>query len=211
VEAGPVISNLEKLVDDIISESKAKAEGIRKAAVGQIEESIARARAEAVREADQIIRDGVTKSDAARNRRVSQEKQKARLAYLDEKNRVLSEIMEEVQKRLVEFCRDESSYRPFLLKAVARGIEAVPSETLRVALSERDLRRFKRTKVLEDALVTTQTSKKVTFSDEPIETVGGAVVMSQDGNMRVDCTLEARLGLMKPQLLPEISKILFAP
>ena len=202
-------SNLEKLVDDIISESKTKAEGIRKEAVSQIEESIARARADAVREADQIIRDGMAESDAAKNRRVSQEKQKARLAYLGEKNRVLRDIMEEVQKRLTEFCRDESSYCPFLLKAIARGIEAVPSESAKVALSERDLPRFKRTKLLEDALATTQTSKKATFSDEPIETVGGAVVTSQDGKIRVDCTLEARLELMKPQLLPEISKILF--
>lgn len=202
-------SNLQKLVDDIISESKTKAEEIRKEAVSQIEESIARARADAVREADQIIRDGMAESDAARNRRVSQEKQKARLAYLGEKNRVLREIMEEVQKRLVEFCGDESSYRPFLLKAMIRGIEAVPFETLKVALSERDLRRFKGTKLVEDALATLKRTKKVTFSDEPIQTVGGAVVASQDGKMRVDCTLEARLELIKPQLLPEISKILF--
>jgi len=206
-----VSSNLEKLVDDIISESKAKAEEIRKAAAGQIEESIARARAEAVREADQINRDGLIESDAARNRRVSQEKQKARLAYLAEKNRVLREIEEEVQKRLVEFCQDEPSYRPFLLKAIAQGIEAVPSETVKVALSERDLRRFKRTKLLEDALAATQTSKKATLSDDPIETVGGAVATSQDGKIRVDCTLEKKLELIKPQLLAEISKILFAP
>lgn len=203
-------SNLEKLVNDIISESKTKAEQIRKEAVSQSEESIARARADAVREADQIIRDGVTESDAAKNRRVSQEKQKARLAYLGEKNRVLREIVEEVQKRLVEFCRDESSYRPFLLRAIAQGIEALPSETLNVLLSERDLRRFKGTRLLEDALATTKRTKKVTFSDEPIETVGGAVVTSQDGKIRVDCTLEAKLELMKRQLLPEISKILFA-
>lgn len=203
-------SNLDKLVDDIISESKAKAEEIRKAAIGQIEESVARARAEAVREADQINRDGLIECDAARNRRVSQERQKARLAYLAEKNRVLRAIIEEVQKQLVELCGDESSYRPFLLKAIAQGIEAVPSETVKVALSEIDLRRFNRTKLLEEALVTMQTSKKVTFSDESIETVGGAVVTSQDGRIQVDCTLEAKLELMKPQLLAEISKILFA-
>lgn len=202
-------SNLENLVAEIISESKTKAEEIRRAAAGQIEESIARARAEAVREADQINRDGLIESDAARNRRVSQEKQKARLAYLGEKNKVLSEIVGEVQKRLAEFCRDESSYRPFLLRAIAQGIEAVPSETLNVLLSERDLRRFKGTKLLEDAVAMTKRTKKVTFSDEPIETVGGAVVTSQDGKIRVDCTLEARLELKKPQLLPEISKILF--
>jgi len=204
-------SNLDKLVDDIITESKAKAEEIRKTAAGQIEESIARARAEAVREADQINRDGLIESDAARNRRVSQEKQRARLAYLAEKNRVLREIEEEVQKRLVEFCQDAASYRPFLLKAIAQGIEAVPSETVNIALSERDLRRFRGTKLLEDALATKQTNKKATFRDEPIETVGGAIVTSQDGKVRVDCTLEAKLELMKPQLLAEISRILFAP
>lgn len=203
-------SNLEKLVEDIIGESKARAEGIRREGLAQIEESIAKARAEALREADQITQDGKTESEAARNRRVSQEKQKARLAYLIEKNRVLDDVMKEVQTRLLSFFRDESSYRPFLLKAIAQGIEAVPSETVKVALCERDLRAFKRTKLLEEALAATQTAKKVTLNDEPIETIGGAIVTSQDDRIRIDCTLEARLQLTKPQLLAEISKILFS-
>lgn len=204
-------SNLEKLVEDIINESKAKAEEIRKEGLREIEESIARASTEAVRDADKIIRDGMTESEAARNRRVSQEKQKARLAYLAEKNRVLGDVIEEAQTLLLKFCRDEASYRPFLLKSIARGIDAVPSETLKVALSERDLGRFKRSKLLEEALAATQTTKEATFSDEPVETIGGAIVASQDGKIRVDCTLEARLELMKPKLLAEISKTLFAP
>ena len=204
-------SNLEKLVEDIIRESKVKAEETKRDGLSRIEESMARARAETVREADRIIRDGAAESEAARNRRVSQEKQKVRLAYLAEKNRVFGDVMKQVHTRLLEFCRDESTYRPFLLNAIARGINAVPSETVKVALSERDLRGYKRTKLLEHALAAARTTKKATFSDEPVETIGGAIVTSQDDKIRVDCTLEGRLELMKPQLLAEISKILFAP
>jgi vacuolar-type H+-ATPase subunit E/Vma4 len=205
-----VSANLDKLVEDILKESRAKAEEIKKEALTQIEDSLSRARAEAIKEADLIARNTKTECDAAVNRRVSQEKQKARLAYLTEKNNVLDDVMNEVQKGLVEFCTDDSRYRPFLLKSIARGIEAIPSDAVKVALSEPDLRRYRGSKLIEDALALMQTRKTAVLNDESIKTIGGAVVMSQDDKVRVDCTLEARLGLMKTQLLAEISRILFA-
>jgi vacuolar-type H+-ATPase subunit E/Vma4 len=79
-----------------------------------------------------------------------------------------------------------------------------------VALSESDLRRYKGSKLIETALAGTHTPKTAVWSDEPVETIGGAVVSSQDDKVRVDCTLEAKLELMKTQLLAEISRILFA-
>jgi len=202
-------SGLDRLVEDIMKEGREKAEAIRKEGLAQIQESIARARADTIGEADQITRNAKAECDAVVNRRVSQEKQKARLAYLAEKNRVLDEVMKEVQARLLEFCRNDSSYRPFLLKSIARGMESVPSEHIKVFVSQNDLRRYKRSKLLDDAVATTQTSKKAVFSDQPITTIGGAIASSQDDKIRVDCTLEARLGLTRPQLLAEISKILF--
>jgi len=204
-----VSDGLDRLVDDIARESRTRAEEIRKTGLAQIEDRLAGARAEATREADQITRNLRTECDAVVNRRVSQEKQKARLAYLAEKNRILSDVMKDVQARLLEFCRNDSSYRPFLLKSIAQGIDAIPSDRVKVALSEKDIRRYKGTKLLADALSTMHTTKTAVLSDEPVETTGGAVVTSEDGKVRVDCTLEARLELMKPQLLAEISKILF--
>ena len=200
---------LDRLVEDILRESRIKAEEIRKSGLAQIEDRLAAARAEASREADQITRNLKTECDAVVNRRVSQEKQKARLAYLEEKNKILNDVMKDVQASLLEFCRNDSSYRTFLLKSIAQGIDAVPGERVRVALSEKDIRRYKGTKLLEDALSTMQTTKIAVLSDEPIETTGGAVVTSQDNKVRVDCTLEARLELMRPQLLAEVSRILF--
>ena len=200
---------LDRLVEDILRESRTRAEEIRKNGLAQIDDRLATARAEASREADQITRNLKTECDAVVNRRVSQEKQKARLAYLEEKNKVLNDVMKDVQASLVEFCRDDSSYRTFLLKSIAQGIDAVPVERVRVALSEKDIRRYKGTKLLEDALSIMHTTKIAVLSDEPIETTGGAVVTSQDNKVRVDCTFEARLELMRPQLLAEISRILF--
>ncbi len=200
---------LDKLVDDIVRESRTRAEEIRKDGLAQVEDRIAGARAEATREADQITRNLRTECEAVVNRRVSQEKQKARLAYLAEKNRILSDVMKDVQARLLEFCRNDSSYRPFLLKSIAQGIDAIPSDRVKVALSEKDIRRYKGTKLLTDALSTMDTTKTAVLSELPLETTGGAVVASEDDKVRVDCTLEARLELTKPQLLAEISKILF--
>ena len=203
-------SSLEKLVEDIIKESKAKAEKVRKDGQTQVEEAIAAGRTEAVRDADKLIQEAKAEAEAERNRIVSQERQKARIAYLTEKNRVLQEVLKDVRARLLEATGNESSYRPFLLKAITRGVDAVPSESVKVALCDRDLKRYKGRQLLDQALAATQTRKKAILSDEPLETIGGAVVTSEDGKMRADCTLEARLQLMEPQILAEITKILFA-
>jgi vacuolar-type H+-ATPase subunit E/Vma4 len=202
-------SGLDRLVEDIMKESRARAGEIRKEGLAQIQDSIARARADAIGEADQITRNVRRECGAVVNRRVSQEKQKARLLCLAEKNRVLDEVMKEVRARLLEFCRDDSSYRPFLLKSIARGMESVPSERIKVFVSQNDLRRYKRSKILDDAVTTIKANRKAVFSDQPIVTIGGAVVSSQDEKIRVDCTIEARLELTRPRLLAEISKILF--
>jgi len=206
-----VSSSLDKMVEDIIRESKAKAEELKKQAMSQFQETLAKERAEALREADQIIRNAKSEADAQRNRRISQAKQQARLLYLAEKNKVLAGVQKDLRTMLGGFAQNDSLYRQFLLKAIVRGMEAVPSETVVVSLPERDLKRFKGTKLLEDARATARTPKKAVLSDEPLAGIGGANVTSEDGRIRVDCTLEARLELMKPQLFREISRILFAP
>jgi len=89
-------------------------------------------------------------------------------------------------------------------------MEAIPSDSVKVALSESDLRRYRGSELIEDALAKMQTPKTAVLSDEPAKTIGGVVVTSQDDKVRADCTLEAKLGLMRTQVLAEISRILFA-
>jgi vacuolar-type H+-ATPase subunit E/Vma4 len=202
--------NLDKLVEEIVKESKARADEIKREALAQVEDTVSRARAEATREADQITRSAKTECDTVVGKRASQEKQKVRLLYLTEKNKVLDEIMKEVETKLVELSRDDTRYRPFLVRSIVRGMDALPSENVMVALSHADLRRYKSSKLLEEALVSASTAKTAALEDEPIMTIGGAVVTSQDEKVRVDCTLEAKRELMKTQLLAEISRTLFA-
>jgi len=205
-----VSSNLNRLVEDIVGESRAKAEELRKKALSEIEEILAREKAESVREAEHIVRAAKAEAEAEKNRRISQAKQQARLVYLAEKNKVVQGVLKDLQSMLSQFTRDDSSYRPFLLGAIARGVRSIPSETVRITVSERDLKTLKGTKLLEDALATAQTAKKAVLSDEPIRGIGGAVITSEDGKIKADCTIETRLQMMEPQLLAEISRILFA-
>ena len=202
-------AGLSRLVEDIMKEGRIKAEEIKREGLTQIDDDVSRARADAIKEAEEIARNTKTECDAAVNRRLSQEKQKARIAYLTEKNKVLDDLMQEVKAKLIEFCRDESRYRPFLVKSITRGIDAIPSAGVKVALSGTDLRRYRGSKLLEDVLAIAKTPKTAVLSDQSVETMGGAIVVSQDDKVRVDCTLEAKLELTKTQLLTEVSKILF--
>jgi len=210
LEEGLLSSGIEKLVEDIIKESTAKAQEVRKQGLAGVEESIQGAKDEATREADQIARGTRTEASAVRNRLVSREKQRARLAYLAEKNRIVNEVLDDVRARFRDFTQDKSSYRSYLVKTIARGLEGIPSENVRVALSKRDMERFKEARLLEDALAIARIKKELRFDGQPITTAGGAMLMSEDGKIRTDCTFEAKLRLLQPQLLAEISKTLFA-
>lgn len=193
-----------------MKEGRAKADEIRRKGLTDIEDSLSRARAEAIREGDLITRNTRAECAAAMNRRVSQEKQKSRIAYLYEKNKVVDSIMKEVEKELAEFCNDDAHYRPFLLKSIVGAMEAASSEKVTVALPEADFLRYGNSKLLEEALSKTQITKTAVLSNAPIKTMGGAVVTSEDGSVKVDSTLEARIQLMRTQLLVEMSKTLFA-
>ncbi len=202
-------SGLEKLVDSIIEESRIKADEIRKQGHGECEQTLAKEKTEAVREADQISRQARAEAEAARNRLVSQAKQKARLEYLAAKNQLVRNVLNEVRGDLIRFVQNEHAYRGFLVKVIAQSIETIPSETVRVFLSDKDIRRFDPTSLIREACETVRTNKKVGPGDTAIDTLGGAVLTSEDGRIRADCTFEARLELMEPRLLTEISKTLF--
>ena len=204
-------SNIDKILEDIAKEGRTKADQIRKQGMSEIQEALERAKADAGKEAEQITRSAKTEADAARNKLVSQEMQKARLAYLTEKNKVVSEILAEVRLRLMDFSRNETSYREFLLRTIGAAVEAIASEKVKIMLSRDDLNRFKGAKRLEQTFANACHNKKATFSEDTIDTIGGAVVMSEDGRIRVDCTFESKLKLLEEQLVTEISKILFAP
>jgi V/A-type H+-transporting ATPase subunit E len=203
-------SNLEKLAEEIIADGRAKAEEIRKRGQHETEERISRERTAAAREAEGIVRSAVAEAEAAKNRLVSQATQKARVAYLAERNRILHELFGELREELEQFAENDVAYRGFLTDSVARGASALPAETVKVLVSERDLKRYRHTRLLEEALQKTRTVKQASFSDEPVSKMGGAVVTSEDGKVRADCTIDARLELMQPQILAEISKVLFS-
>jgi len=203
-------SNLEKLVEEIIADGRAKAEEIRKRGQNETEERISREKTAAAREAEGIVRSAVADAEAAKNRIVSQATQKARVTYLAERNRILHELFRELRKELEGFAENDAAYRTFLVESIARGVSALPVETVKVLVSERDLKRYKHTELLEEALQKTRTVKRASFSDEPVTKIGGAVVTSEDGKIRADCTIDARLELMQPQILAGISKVLFS-
>ncbi len=203
-------SSLEKLVEEIIADGRAKAEEIRKRGKNEVEERLSTEKSAATREAEVIVRSAVAEAEAAKNRLVSQATQKARLAYLAERNRILHELFGELRKKLKQFAQNDVAYRRFLMDSIARGAGALPVERVRVIVSENDLKRFTRTKLLEEALQKAETAKHADFSEESVTMIGGAVVTSEDGKVRADCTIDARLELMQPQILAEISKVLFA-
>ena len=203
-------SNLSKLIEEILAESRSKAEEIRREGQNEIEEEMSNAKTATTREAEQIVRSAMTEAEAVKNRLMSQATQKARIAFLAERNNILDDLFKELRNRLEGFTKDDKAYRTFLVDSIVRGMQTLPSETAKVFLSRTDLDRYAQTGLLEEALQKVKAVREASFGDAPIDKIGGGVVTSEDGKIRVDCTIDAKLELMRPQILAEMSRVLFS-
>ena len=114
--------------------------------------------------------------------------------------------MDRVQKRVSQFVADDGKYLPLLARLIEHGVNELGDETVLVHLNKLDLTRNmtsleQRIKGLGQV--------KVEWSKEAIQAVGGAVISSLDGKIRIVNTLDQRFEALEPKLLIEARKTLF--
>ncbi|KAJ1981593.1 V-ATPase V1 sector subunit E [Dimargaris verticillata] len=144
---------------------------------------------------------------------------KARLRVLSRRQEMLDQLFEEASQRLAEIAKDAAKAKQFyndevLEKIILQGFYKLMDENvvLQCRESEKNKVSTLATKAAEEyeKAVGSKVAFKVDESAFLPETCGGGVVLSSlHGRIRVDNTLEARLGLISELMLPEIRVMLF--
>jgi V/A-type H+/Na+-transporting ATPase subunit E len=107
-------------------------------------------------------------------------------------------IFEKLQARLVHLVADESAYLPILAKLFMQAAEAIERDQLVAQLNATDLQRLRgRWESWSAELVP---SKKVLLSSDPIDCMGGILLLSHDKRIRVNNTFEGRLERLQDEL-----------
>lgn len=134
-------------------------------------------------------------SSKAHGERVFQQRiQAAELNLRSELDRMrwamVNAVLGALPERLAELTKDESRYLPLLLDWLREGAQAIERDQLVVQVNARDLARLRpdwqrnARKAAPD--------KQMELSGQAIETIGGVLISSKDGNIRFDNTFEGR-------------------
>ena len=131
----------------------------------------------------------------------------ARRAELGAKEEVIEAAFNQAVGELkIKASSGDAEYDDSLTKMIKEAADELGSKDLIIQLNENDTKKFK------DQLsgVSTFQIEDITFElGEPIDTIGGAVLKTSNGDIEVNNTIEARLDRFKSVLRSEVADILF--
>lgn len=107
-------------------------------------------------------------------------------------------VLDRLSERMEELVQDEENYLLLLRAFVIQGATRVERDELAVEVNATDLRRLQG--VWDESYGKLVAGKILILAEEPIATVGGALVRSTDNRIRVDNTFEGRLQRLHHEL-----------
>lgn len=170
-------------------------------------------RERANRSRDQILRDAADKlrlreqreeaiAKALGERTYRQQVQAEELKLQSHLDRVRWNLVRDVENRLAErmteHAKDEQAYLETLTGFIARAAETMEREHLRVAANARDQGLLKSHWASIEAAL--PDGKRAELAAEPINALGGVLVTSDDGRIRVDNTFEGRSARLRARM-----------
>ncbi|WP_148883030.1 V-type ATP synthase subunit E [Thermococcus aciditolerans] len=187
----------EQKIQYILSEAQKEAEQIKEEA---------RKRAEA--RAEWIMRKAQTQAEIEKQRIVANARLEVRKKRLAVQEELIQEVITALRERLAELPDEE--YFPMLVDLAVQAVGELGSESVVVRSNERTLKLLsERADEFRKALGERLGREIEVSLGEPIGTIGGLVVETPDGAVRVNNTFEARIERFEGELRAEIAKALF--
>ncbi|MBO7735156.1 MAG: V-type proton ATPase subunit E [Methanobrevibacter sp.] len=200
-------SGTDKIVSSIMSEAQGKADAIIQDANAEASAITQNAEKTAEAEKIKILDNGKKQSDMRYQQIISEAKMNARRAELGAKEEVIEAAFNQAVGELkIKASSGDAEYDDSLTKMIKEAADELGSKDLIIQLNENDTKKFK------DQLsgVSTFQIEDITFElGEPIDTIGGAVLKTSNGDIEVNNTIEARLDRFKSVLRSEVADILF--
>ena len=200
-------SGTDKIVSSIMSEAQGKADIIMQEANAEIATINADAEKTAESEKNKILENGKKQSDMRYQQIISEAKMNARRAELGAKEEVIEAAFDKATDDLKDIASSGSEeYDDSLTKIIKEAVDEIGSKDLIIQLNEADTNKFKSQL---DSSSTFQIDDVKFQLGEPIDTIGGAIVKTKNGDIEVNNTIESRLERFKSVLRSEVADVLF--
>ena len=200
-------SGTDKIVSSIMSEAQGKADIIMQEANAEIATINADAEKTAESEKNKILENGKKQSDMRYQQIISEAKMNARRAELGAKEEVIEAAFDKATDDLKDIASSGSEeYDDSLTKIIKEAVDEIGGKDLIIQLNEADTNKFKSQL---DSSSTFQIDDVNFQLGEPIDTIGGAIVKTKNGDIEVNNTIESRLERFKSVLRSEVADVLF--
>lgn len=203
------MSETSKFTEDILTAANGKAQTIVAEAQNETQKALQEAKIRLSREADDVVRNAKAEAEGVKRRHMSEVRHKVKLQEQIEKDRILTDVLEQTKKRIADIASDETKYFPYLASSIANAVRELGLEQVLVHLSAKDLKEIDRTKLEREVEKKLGKRVKLELSKNPIEALGGAIVSNADGKIRIVSTLDQKFEALGSKLLMEAGRTLF--
>jgi vacuolar-type H+-ATPase subunit E/Vma4 len=197
--------SLEKLQNRILSDARLKADETIKEARAKAQHLLEEGRQRAQTESDEIITKANVEAESIRRSILSSKVRVNRLRILDEKNRIIQDIIHNVEDQLSSIAKSEQ-FENTAQRFVAEAVKAVDSDRPIVRVGFKDATK----KNLDGISRVLPKGGKLVIDEKPIDDFGGVVATDPEGRVVFNNTFKSRLERLDNQLLTLIASTVFS-
>ncbi|HOI40696.1 MAG TPA: V-type proton ATPase subunit E [Methanobacterium sp.] len=201
----------EKIVSSIISDAQIKAESILAEVEKEKESILSEGEAQAVAEKEKILENAEKQANMRYQQIISEAKMNSRRMELEAREEIIEEAFQKAEEKLKEIASsDASEYKTSLEKVITEAGVEIGGGDLVIFVKESDITKIKGSlPSIENSISgKTNTPTKLEIG-ENINTIGGVIVKTKNGEIEVNNTIEARMLRFKKSLRSEVARILF--
>ncbi|CAB50669.1 V-type ATP synthase subunit E [Pyrococcus abyssi] len=197
------MSGAELIIQEINREAERKIEYILNEAREEAEKIKEEAKRRAESKAEWILRRAKTQAELEKQRIIANARLEVRRKRLAVQEEIIRNVLDEVRKRLQEMPEEE--YFESIKALLKEAVEELKEGKVRVYSNERTLALISsRIEEIRDYLGSISIE-----IGSAISTMGGVIVETEDGRIRIDNTFEARMERFEGEIRAKIAKVLF--
>jgi V/A-type H+-transporting ATPase subunit E len=201
----------EKIVSSILSDAKFKADSISEEAENESKSILQEGEKVALMEKEKILEDSKKQSAMRYQQIISEAKMKSRRMELDSREEVIEESFKKAEEKLVKIASSESAeYKESIKNIITEAALEIGGGDLILLLKQED-----EAKIIDSISeiendVKAKTGKETNLEmGNNINTIGGTIIKTKNGDIEVNNTIEARMLRFKKSLRSEVAHILF--
>lgn len=201
----------DKIVSSIMSDAQIKAESILAEAEKENESILSEGQVKAAAEKDKILENANKTAQMRYQQIISEAKMNSRRMELEAREEVIEDAFAKAEEKLREIASsDAAQYKASLEKVITEAGTEIGGGDLLVHVKESDVAKIKGNLPAIEKSISDQTGTPTKLEmGENINTIGGAILKTKNGEIEVNNTIEARMLRFKKSLRSEVAGILF--